>query len=154
MSVSARETTMNETKACPYCGEQVLAVAIKCKHCGSNLAGPAGPPVSQYKIRPVFVVLLGIALAVFGAGFVANWNRTGTLSGKGFTEADVANIEQNISIEFSKRPGVRVEQVKMLRESPTQMTGFVKLKMPLLGDLQKSCNAKLVEGEQTFWRCD
>lgn len=26
------------TKACPYCGEQILAVAVKCKHCGSDLA--------------------------------------------------------------------------------------------------------------------
>lgn len=26
-----------KSKACPYCGEEVLAVASKCKHCGSDL---------------------------------------------------------------------------------------------------------------------
>jgi hypothetical protein len=28
-----------KTKACPYCGESILAVARKCKHCGSMLDG-------------------------------------------------------------------------------------------------------------------
>lgn len=27
----------DETKLCPYCGEQILAIAIKCKHCSSML---------------------------------------------------------------------------------------------------------------------
>jgi hypothetical protein len=29
---------MNETKQCNFCGEEVLAVATKCKHCSSELA--------------------------------------------------------------------------------------------------------------------
>lgn len=29
----------NKTKKCLYCGEDILAVAIKCKHCGSNIEG-------------------------------------------------------------------------------------------------------------------
>ncbi len=27
-----------ETKKCQYCGETILKIAIKCKHCGSNLS--------------------------------------------------------------------------------------------------------------------
>lgn len=28
---------MEETKRCPYCGEEILAIAKKCKHCGEWL---------------------------------------------------------------------------------------------------------------------
>ena len=32
------------TKNCPFCGEQILAIAVKCKHCQSMLDG--SPPSS------------------------------------------------------------------------------------------------------------
>jgi hypothetical protein len=30
------------TKTCPFCAEQVLIAAIKCKHCGSDLPSAGG----------------------------------------------------------------------------------------------------------------
>lgn len=30
---------MDQMKDCPFCGEQILVQAVKCKHCKSDLAG-------------------------------------------------------------------------------------------------------------------
>ena len=47
---------MPETKNCPYCGEEILAVAKKCKHCGEWLDGShqneeVKPSVSSPKVE-------------------------------------------------------------------------------------------------------
>lgn len=42
---------MEETKRCPYCGEEILAVAKKCKHCGEWLE--AKEPEKEMKACPV-----------------------------------------------------------------------------------------------------
>lgn len=36
-STSCQSHTVKPTKRCPYCGEEILAVAKKCKHCGEWL---------------------------------------------------------------------------------------------------------------------
>jgi hypothetical protein len=40
------------TKNCPYCGEEVLAVAIKCKHCGEFLDDRPIPESTQISGQP------------------------------------------------------------------------------------------------------
>jgi hypothetical protein len=40
------------TKRCPYCGEQILAIAIKCKHCGSDLTAPLPPTAKEPAKKP------------------------------------------------------------------------------------------------------
>ena len=42
---------MEETKRCPYCGEEILAVAKKCKHCGEWLE--AKEPEKEKKACPI-----------------------------------------------------------------------------------------------------
>ena len=35
--VTNNENMTDKTKRCPYCGEEILAIARKCKHCGEWL---------------------------------------------------------------------------------------------------------------------
>lgn len=150
---------MNDaTKPCPYCGEQILAVAVKCKHCGSMLrdapSGDVGAAVKkQFTMRPAFAVLGLVIVSIFAAAWVYNYNTTGSVTGKGFSDADIKTIEQSIRDEFTKRPHATVEEVQMLRESPRQLKGFAKIRVPILGTVNKSCTATMGDDGRSFWQC-
>ncbi len=152
------------TKACPYCGEQILAVALKCKHCGSTLCNPAdvkgpsatvsaAPARSPLHLRPSIAVLGAIVLTVCAGSWVYNWNTTGSVTGRGFTDSDIANIEQSIRSEFGNRRNITVQDVQMLRTSPRSLTGFVKVKALLLGTVTKTCTASMGDDGRSIWQC-
>jgi hypothetical protein len=79
----------------------------------------------------------------------------------GFSEADIEQTKQDIRSEYEKRPGLTVVDVQMIKESPTKLTGFVKMKpkglpksLGTLGEISKSCSATLGENRQYIWRCE
>ena len=45
--ISTMEAQLSETKLCPFCGEEIKAVAIKCKHCGSMLTDVSAGGISS-----------------------------------------------------------------------------------------------------------
>jgi len=69
----------NSTKRCPYCGEEILAVAKKCKHCGTWIEGspeqttkPSQVIKKKSKLLPLAVVIAIIAIA--GVGYLLLFN--------------------------------------------------------------------------------
>jgi hypothetical protein len=107
--------------------------------------------MSASKMRPVVAVA---ALSLLAAGYAYSRYQTGPLSVRGFTDADVALVEKSIRTEFARRNGLKVADVKLSRESPTRLTGSVRINVPSLGTVEKACDATLGDRGQPIWQCN
>jgi uncharacterized protein YecT (DUF1311 family) len=77
---------MDEMKSCPFCGEPILTVAIKCKHCGSDLSQQAVIATSaptrvqaDYGIALLAIPVVATLLIWFWVGGMALIQGPGTI---------------------------------------------------------------------------
>ncbi len=61
-----------DTKACPYCGEVISAVAKKCKHCQSML----GSPGIKKRDLGILVLLFVVTLGLYGFYLIPDLGRS------------------------------------------------------------------------------
>lgn len=60
--MSDAQPPAEETKRCPFCGEEILAVAVVCKHCGRDLKVQEEKKGGTSPV--VFLILIIVAIAV------------------------------------------------------------------------------------------
>ena len=105
------------------------------------------------RMRPIYFAIAGVVvLSAIGAGYAYSWTQAPVA--RGFTEADVAKVEQSIKTEFARRSGLNVESVKMVKDSPAHLAGVAKIRTPSLGTVEKSCEASLGDRGQPIWQCN
>lgn len=93
-----------EMKACPFCGEQILVVAKKCKHCGEFLDESARPsvPISAEEAKAQKLRVQETEV------------KTLKLEGEGVLTLTTKKIRGKIKAEETKPDGSKVTRVKDL----------------------------------------
>jgi hypothetical protein len=96
---------MEEVIECPYCGEEILAAAKKCKHCGKWLEENADTPVKNKSGMSIIVGAIIVAAAVI-LGSVISGN-------SGSDNGDKVLV---VKIDYSDN-GEDVSEEKLIKEA-------------------------------------
>jgi hypothetical protein len=95
---------MEETKRCPFCAEEILSAAVKCKHCGSALNEKAAAPSNDAPRRkgPLATIIKGSVLVLLAviAVFVVSAIYAGHLRGARAIAAVKERLGANIDVQI------------------------------------------------------
>jgi hypothetical protein len=111
------------------------------------------PGGRRLRMPLIYSAVAAAVVLILGTGWAYNRNQAATAPGRGFSDSDVAKIEQSIKTEFARRSGLIVVAVKLVKESPTQLSGVAKVNVPQLGIIEKACEANLGDRGQLTWQC-
>lgn len=84
----------------------------------------------------------------------AYWFYNTAIAPHGFSDEDISNAKDYIRNEFSKRDGITVKDVELIRDGANKLTGFVKFEF-LSIEASKACSALMdSHTNQYIVRCD
>ena len=101
-------------------------------------------------IKPWHIVLLLVIVLAIPAH---NLYFTGTISGNGFAESDIAGVKNSIRKNIEKNSNLKVEHIAMIIRTSKDMTGFVKIRTPDGKLIQQECSAQIGSGRHIIWKC-
>jgi|HubBroStandDraft_5_1064220.scaffolds.fasta_scaffold354647_2 hypothetical protein len=134
---------------CSRCAAELQEGSGFCSKCGQQVGATPNAKTKPPLVRRGFIVALAILLLFIAGGIY--------LASRSVRSEDTANITAAIKRDFEKR-GFTVDQINMVRESDTRLSGFAKVRKSsgLLSnvELTKNCVAtKDMDSGRYIWEC-
>lgn len=94
-----------------------------------------------------FVMLAALAAVIYSA-YATYWGA------QGFDPASIDDVKKRMRDDFATK-NITVTEITMLRRSPRELAGVVKLKLPGSDEIrQRNCTATMAEDRvTTSWSC-